>query len=272
VGVDVRRGWLWRRRKASQEWVTRDIESTERTLRVVRWMAARRSRHEFDLGAILLPYTRQLAEAGRHAEALVAVDEAIDIGRRNIKAKPLRHAPNLAASLMLKAYLLKELGHLDEAVNSMAGSIDIYRTLVPGDPNRFEPVMFIALTSLAAWRHRRGEIDAAAPAFAEAVELARRLPDDQVADRAMALNNHGVILLATDRPEEAVPPLEEAVTLRRRLTSEDRTRFEPDLVASLRDLEQALSRVGRYVEAIELADELSALTRSSTTEGESDPS
>src|SRR6266536_2903504 len=75
------RGWLWRRRR--QDWLTRDLDNAEFTLRLTRWLAARWSRHDFDVGSVLLDYTRRLTEAGRHSDALAALDEAITIGKRH---------------------------------------------------------------------------------------------------------------------------------------------------------------------------------------------
>ena len=258
------RRWRWRRRR--QDWLTRDLDNAEFMLRLTRWLAARWSRHDFDVGSILLDYTRRLTEAGRHDDALAALDEAIAIGRRHVHAKPLRYAPNLAAALLMKAHLLAELGHVEQALSSAEGAVDIYRTLVPGDQVRFEPILFAALTSLGFWRHRRGEFAAALPVFEEAAALGRRLPAARIADRAMALNNYGAVLQEVGRSSDALPQLEEAVEIRRRLVAENRSRYEPDLVASLRNLEQTLSALGRYVEAVGVVDELATLSQSSSTE------
>jgi tetratricopeptide (TPR) repeat protein len=263
------RGWRWRRRR--QDWLTRDLDNTEFMLRLTRWLASRWTRHDFDVGSILLDYTRRLNEAGRHDEALAALDEAIAIGRRHVHAKPVRYAPNLAAALLMKGHLLAELGHLDEAMSSAEGAVDIYRTLVPGDQPRFEPILFAALTSLGFWRHQRGEFAAALGPFEEASVLARRLPPARVADQAMALNNLGAVLQEVGRISDALPPLEEAVAIRRRLLAEDRARFEPDLIASLRNLEQAFSGLGRYVEAVNVVDELAALNRSASPANDAEP-
>jgi tetratricopeptide (TPR) repeat protein len=260
----MRRGWRWRRRR--QDWLTRDLDNTEFMLRLSRWLAARWSRHDFDVGSILLDYTRRLNDAGRHDDALAALDEAIDIGSRHVRAKPLRYAPNLAAALLMKAHLLAELGHIDEAMSSAEGAVDIYRTLAPGDRERFEPILFAVLTSLGFWRHQRGEFAVALPAFEEAARLGRRLPPARVADRAMALNNLGAVLQEVGRSVEALPPVEEAVEIRRSLTTRDRGRYERDLLASLRNQEHILSTLGRYVEAVAVADELSALTGSADGE------
>jgi tetratricopeptide (TPR) repeat protein len=260
----MRRGWRWRRRR--QDWLTRDLDNAEFMLRLSRWLASRWSRHDFDVGSVLLDYTRRLTEAGRHDDALAALNEAIDIGSRHVRAKPLRYAPNLAAALLMKAHLLAELGHLDEAMSSAEGAVEIYRTLAPGDRERFEPILFAALTSLGFWRHQRGEFAVALPAFEEAATLARRLPPARVADRAMALNNLAAVLQEVDRSVEALPPVEEAVAIRRRLATGNRARYEPDLVASLRNQEHILSTLGRYVEAVAVADELSTLTGRSADE------
>jgi tetratricopeptide (TPR) repeat protein len=263
------RRWRWRRKR--QDWLTRDLDNAEFMLRLSRWLASRWSRHDFDVGSILLDYTRRLTQAGRHDDALAALNEAIDIGSRHVRAKPVRYAPNLAAAMLMKAHLLAELGHIDEAMSSAEGAVEIYRTLAPGDAERFEPILFAALTSLGFWRHRRGEFAVALPAFEEAAKLARRLPSARVSDRAMALNNLGAVLQEVDRSVEALPPVEEAVEIRRHLATGNPTRYEPDLVASLRNQEHILSALGRYVEAVAVVDELSTLTGRSDGEPSSLP-
>lgn len=267
--MGTRRGRRWRRRR--QDWLTRDLDSAELTLRLTRWLAARWSRHEFDVGTVLLDYSRRLTEAGRLTEAVAALDEAVEIGSRHVGDRPLRYAPNMAAALLARAHLLAALKRGEEALSSVEGAVDIFRTLAPTDPERFEPVLFAALTSLGFWRHRRGAVEAALPAFTEAAGLARRLPTVRDGDRATALHNLGAVLQQLDRSEEAQPVVEEAVALRRSLVEADRARHEPDLVLSLRVLEQTLSELGRYVEAIEVVDELAALASSSSAAAEGEP-
>ena len=259
------RGKRWRRKR--QDWLTRDVDNAEFMLKLTRWFASRWSRHDFDVGSVLLDYARRLSEAGRREEALAALDESIAIGSRHLREKPLRYAPNMAAALLTRAHLLAGMDRVDEALSSVSGAVDIFRTLVPTDPARFEPVLFAALTSQGFWHHQRGEIDAALPAFRDAAELARSLPAGRDGDRAMAVHNYGAVLHKVGRSAEALPVTEEAVALRRRLAKEDRERHEADLVLSLRNLEQILSAVGRYVEAIEVVDELSARANSAA-EGE----
>lgn len=263
------RGRRWRRKR--QDWLTRDLDNAESTLRLTRWLAARWSRHDFDLGSVLLDYARRLSEAGRREEALAALNESIAIGNKHIQEKPLRYAPNMAAALLTKAHLLADLNRVDEALSSVTGAVDIFRTLTPTDPDRFEPVLFAALTSLGFWRHQRGDLDAALPAFRDAAALAPKLPPARAGDRAMALHNYGAVLHKLGQSEDGLPYLEQAVGIRRRLVKEDRERFERDLVLSLRNYEQALSAVGRYVEAIEVVEELSALAGRSHRAKENDP-
>jgi tetratricopeptide (TPR) repeat protein len=262
------RGHGWRRRR--QEWLTRDLENAEFTLRMTRWLAARWSRHDFDVGSVLLDYARRLTEAGRREEALAALNESIAIGNKHIQDKPLRYAPNMAAALLTKAHLLADLNRVDEALSSVTGAVDIFRTLAPTDPDRFEPVLFAALTSLGFWRHQRGDLDAALPAFRDAAALATKLPPERDGDRAMALHNHGAVLHKLTRSEEGLPFLEQAAGIRRRLARADRERHQRDLVLTLRNLEQALSAVGRYVEAIEVVEELSTVAKHSSSAKEGD--
>lgn len=262
-------GRRWRRKR--QDWLTRDLDNAELTLRLTRWLAARWSRHDFDVGSVLLDYARRLTEAGRREEALAALDESIQIGNKHIQDKPLRYAPNMAAALLTKAHLLADLNRVEEALSSVTGAVDIFRTLAPTDPERFEPVLFAALTSLGFWRHQRGELVEALPAFRDAAALAPNLPPSRDGDRAMALHNYGAVLHKLGHSEQGVPFVEQAVEIRRRLVTADRGRYERDLVLSLRNLEQALSAVGRYVEAIEIVDELSELTKSSASERDQGP-
>jgi tetratricopeptide (TPR) repeat protein len=262
------RGRRWRRKR--QDWLTRDLDNAEFTLKLTRWFAARWSRHDFDVGSVLLDYARRLTEAGRREEALAALNESIAIGNKHIQEKPLRYAPNMAAALLTKAHLLADLNRVDEALSSVTGAVDIFRTLTPTDPDRFEPVLFAALTSLGFWRHQRGDLDAALPAFRDAAALAPKLPSTRDGDRAMALHNYGAVLHKLGSSEEGLPFIEQAVGIRRRLVKEDRERFERDLVLSLRNFEQALSAVGRYVEAIEIVEELSALAGHTSPAKEND--
>jgi tetratricopeptide (TPR) repeat protein len=263
------RGRRWRRRR--QDWLTRDIDNAEFTLRLMRWFAGRWSRYDFDVGSVLLDYARRLTEEGRREDALTALNESIEIGNRHIQDKPLRYAPNMAAALLTKAHLLADLNRVDEALSSVTGAVDIFRTLVPTDPERFEPVLFAALTSLGFWRHQRGDLDAALPAFRDAAGLAPRLPPERDGDRAMALHNYGAVLHKLSRSEEGLPFLEQAVEIRRGLVVGNRERYKRDLVLSLRNLEQALSAVGRYVEAIEVVEELSAMRRRPRPAKENNP-
>lgn len=263
------RGRRWRRKR--QDWLTRDLDNAEFTLRLTRWLAARWSRHDFDVGSVLLDYARRLTEAGRREEALAALDESIQIGNKHIQDKPLRYAPNMASALLTKAHLLADLNRVEEALSSVTGAVDIFRTLAPTDPERFEPVLFAALTSLGFWRHQRGDLDNALPAFRDAAALAPKLPSSREGDQAMALHNYGAVLHKLGQSEEGVPFIEQAVAIRRRLVKEDPSRYERDLVLSLRNLEQALSAVGRYVEAIEIVDELSAMSKKSASESDQGP-
>jgi tetratricopeptide (TPR) repeat protein len=81
------------------------------------------------------------------------------------------------------------------------------------------------------------------------------LPDDDPALRAGWLGRLGSRLAQTGRPAEALPPTQEAISIRRQLAAADPDRYRPDLANSVRDLGILLSDVGRPAEALPATQE-----------------
>ncbi len=80
-------------------------------------------------------------------------------------------------------------------------------------------------------------------------------------ERARILNNLSVRLAALGRREEALPAIEEAVALYRRLAARNPDAFEPDLATSLNTLSVRLAALGRRAEALAAIEEAVALYR-----------
>lgn len=62
--------------------------------------------------------SNRLSDAGRHPEALAAVEEAVTIRRDLAAANPARYAPDLATSLGARGTILHSLGRLADAAAS----------------------------------------------------------------------------------------------------------------------------------------------------------
>jgi tetratricopeptide (TPR) repeat protein len=121
----MKRNWSWRWRRRTQDWLTKDLDGAQTLVQTGRWLAARSPRQEVGLPSALIELGIRLAEAGRHEEALDAVDEATQIGRRHAADEPSKVEPNLATGLFLQARWLAELHRFDEALAAVEESIVI---------------------------------------------------------------------------------------------------------------------------------------------------
>ncbi|MGZ4224051.1 MAG: tetratricopeptide repeat protein [Solirubrobacteraceae bacterium] len=82
-----------------------------------------------------------------------------------------------------------------------------------------------------------------------------RLPLAHEADLATSLNNLSVRLGEAGRCEQALAPVEEAVTMRRRLAATDPAAHEPILATALNNLSNRLGDFGRHEQALEAIEE-----------------
>ncbi len=97
-------------------------------------------------------------------------------------------------------------------------------------------------------------------ALGDVTDLLAHLSGDD-AIRATALNNLSNRLSALGRREEALPAIEEAVALYRRLAARNPDAFEPYLALSLNNLSNVLSALGRRKEALAASKQAVALYR-----------
>ena len=87
------------------------------------------------------------------------------------------------------------------------------------------------------------------------------LPARDRALRARWLSWLGTTLAQVGRPAEALPPVQEAVEIRRELAAADPDRYRPDLAASLSNLGVWFSALGRPAEALPPAQEAAEIRR-----------
>jgi tetratricopeptide (TPR) repeat protein len=90
-------------------------------------------------------------------------------------------------------------------------------------------------------------------------ELAAASPDRYRPDLAAALNNLSVRFSELGRPAEALPAIEETVTIHRELVAASPGRYRPDLAQSLTNLGEVLEAVGRKADADAARDEAAKL-------------
>ncbi|WP_328345480.1 tetratricopeptide repeat protein [Micromonospora sp. NBC_00421] len=196
----------------------------------------------------------RLANAGRYAEALAPIEEAVAIRRRLADADRTTHLPALARSLHNLGQVLSELGRREESLVHSQEAADTYRQLARTDPATHLSHLARTLHNLGMAQGGLGRQEEALGLAEEAVTIGRLLSDiDPTAylpDLPGLLNSAIKVLVELRRHEEALGLAEEAVTISRRLTDADRTARGPELARSLQNLGNALVELGRPEEAL----------------------
>jgi tetratricopeptide (TPR) repeat protein len=120
------------------------------------------------------------AGAGRGTEAVTAIEEAVDLGRRLVDVDPREHEEDLARALSTLASRLSAVGRREQALQAAQQAARIYESQKP----RFSADYAVALNNLAVLF---GDLGRRAEAFStidESFEIQRRPGHD----RATALS------------------------------------------------------------------------------------
>ncbi|MEU5217178.1 tetratricopeptide repeat protein [Streptomyces sp. NPDC020807] len=157
------------------------------------------------------------AWAGRRAQALEAVDEAVHLGRRLLVVAPDVVRPLLAEAADSLGSRLAVLGRHRDAVAPATESVALYRQLAHTDPLGYEGELARALNNLGI---RLTDSDRHAESLAvteQAVDIHRRLhrrePEKQRDGLVHALSNLALRLARIERADEVAQPTAEAVRL-----------------------------------------------------------
>lgn len=221
--------------------------------------------HRPSLAGSLCDLGAYLSAVGRRAEALSAVEEAVEIRRRLVADDPVAHEPGLALSLSALAHRLFDRGRRSEALSAIEKAVEIRRRLVRENPVAHEPALAASLSSLGASLSDVGRRHEALAVTEEAVEILRRLTANDPAvygpDLADTLSNLGNRLSAVGREAEAVSAIEEAVTAYRRLVAANPAAYEADLALALSNLGPLLLKAGRQREAMSVTEEAVGVRR-----------
>jgi tetratricopeptide (TPR) repeat protein len=166
----------------------------------------------------------RLANAGRRDEAPAPAEKAVTIRRRLAAADPAEQLAGLAAPLNNLGSLLSRVGRPEEALACAEEALEIRRWRFFADPMPVDPTAYRA-------------------------------------DLADSLNNLGNRLSELGRKEEALAPVEEAITIRRRLAEADPATHLPDLAMSVNNLGILLAGIGRWDESLCPAEEATDIYR-----------
>ncbi|MFE7058885.1 ATP-binding protein, partial [Streptomyces californicus] len=91
-----------------------------------------------------------LGEAGRRAEGLDAIQEAVTIRRALAEANPDVHLPNLAKALNNLSVDLGEAGRRAEGLDAIQEAVGHYRALAEANPGQFDADLQNSLET-SAW-------------------------------------------------------------------------------------------------------------------------
>ncbi|MEO3780475.1 tetratricopeptide repeat protein [Micromonospora sp. B11E3] len=207
----------------------------------------------------------RLAEVGRHAEALAASQESVNL-YRELAANHDAYIPNLARSVNNHALRLVEVGRHAEALATSQEAVDLRRELAATNRDAYLPDLATSVNNHAV---RLAEVGRHAEALAtsqEAVNLYRELAaanrDAYLPDLATSVNNHAVRLAEVGRHAEALETIHEAVNLYRELAAANRDAYLPDLATSVHNHAlRMLTVVGRHAEALATSQEAVNLYR-----------
>jgi tetratricopeptide (TPR) repeat protein len=156
-----------------------------------------------------------------------------------LAGKGLGGSPTAVIATNNLAAMLWAEGKRGEAQEVYQRSLDLLRQR--GE----QPDQLEMLHNLAAIQHSQGEFAAAEETSAEEVALARRLHGDQHLTLAHALDSYGLVLMARDKPKEAIAAGREAVEIKRALLKPGNA----SLVASLRKLAAVHIDVSEFADA-----------------------
>ncbi|MFE3121857.1 tetratricopeptide repeat protein [Streptomyces hydrogenans] len=221
--------------------------------------------HLPNLAVSLNNLSNHLADAGRRAEGLTAVEEAVRHYGTLAEANPDAHLPNLAMSLNNLSLRLVDAGRPAEALTAIQEAVRHYRTLAKANPDTHLPNLATSLNNLSAVLGDAGRPAEGLAAVEEAVRIRHTLaepnPDAYLPGLAMSLNNLSLRLADAGRPAEALTAIQEAVRHYRTLAEANPDAYLPDLAMSLNNLSNRLAHAGQPAEALTAIQEAVRIRR-----------
>jgi hypothetical protein len=240
------------------------LRLAEQLAALYRRLAEQDPAHEGDLAMALNNLSIRYGDAGRRAEGLAAIEEAVAVRRKLAAADPVAHESALARALNNLAVDYGDLGRHAEALAAAEQSVRIHRGLARQHGDQYTPAVAKGLNNLANAYVRAGRQAEARELLQEAIGVYRALakadPDAYEADLAMSLNN---VAFTTGNAveDDVLAAVDESVRLYRRLAEENRDAHDPNLAKALNNQAVLWGARGRSPEAVAAAEESVAVHR-----------
>ncbi|MBK8100298.1 MAG: tetratricopeptide repeat protein [Planctomycetes bacterium] len=205
------------------------------------------------LATSLRNLARAFAEAGRHDDALKAVDEATALYRRLASERPQAFGVDLASSLQEMANLLFGQSRQGEAERAYREAVAVSAQF---HGTRTHVALAGPLAGLAAALTIQGRFQEAEQCYRESIDVLSRAPGT-VTQGALAASFLGLgnVLFGQRRFSEAEQAFRESAVINARVHG----RVHPSVAASVHNLANALACQHRYSEAAESYREAIAL-------------
>ncbi len=203
--------------------------------------------------------------SGRYEEAWRAQQRSVAIHRQLVGQDPSQR-PKLAASLHNLGVVLIRLGRKDEAVAPTEEALALYRAMAFANGREASSAMERPLRNLVLLYFEGNRPQEALPLADELVRLHQILsPQDPAlqAEQVDVLNLRASLLVALNRPQEALGDLDAAVAQGRQLVKLDpqNSGLLYGLAGSLVNVSQVADLLGNWAKALKPAQEAEALLR-----------
>ena len=207
-----------------------------------------------DLARSLNNLSLRLADSGKRAEGLVAIERAVAIHERLAEDNFAAYSPALASSLNNLSIRLAESGKRTEGLAASERAMTINEQLAQDNFAAYAQDLARSLNNLSlrlAESGRRGE---GLAAIERAVAIYERLAQDNFAayaqDLAVSLNNLSLRLSDAGRRAEGLVAIERAVAIREQLAQDNFAACGPALALSLSNLSLRLAESGKRAEGL----------------------
>jgi tetratricopeptide (TPR) repeat protein len=216
------------------------------------------------LGGSLNNLGNHYAEVGRWEDAVACLREATGTFQELVKKNEKAYLPDLAISLSNLGARLLGAGRRNESLPIAEEAFDIYQRLARGNPAAYLAGFAQASANFSRCLAKAGLGSRALEVGELAVAIRRRLAQTNPAhlpELATSLNDLGALLTGMSKRRQALPPIEEAVSICRQLVQLDNAAQLHQLATSLINLSGLLSLTRRRPEAPELSTEAVGILR-----------
>lgn len=245
------------------------IAATTRAVEWVRRTASEDTGRRAELAVSLSNLGGDLAEAGEHAAAITASQEAVSLSWEVFNEGVPQGAIALAAALQNFGGCLTTAGDHRGALAATSEAVGLIRA--SPSPALDAEQLSLGLTNLALSFLHLGQPDEAADAAEEAVTLwrplARKSSIEYGPQLLKAMSTLATALARSDDAESALERRREAVALARRLYAHDPQRWHEELAWHLKLLTRSLANRGLTEEEAKIRGEVESLTQANEPDG-----